>query len=67
MKEAMEEALGDGQYSKQSKAVKHTCMDSVISLEKNLSLELNCKINPKDAMKTFVVMCKSWIQNAQYF
>lgn len=38
MKEAMEEALGDGQYSKQSKAVKHTCMDSVISLEKNLNL-----------------------------
>lgn len=38
MKEEMEQALGDGQYSKQSKAVKHTCMDSVISLKKNLKL-----------------------------
>lgn len=38
MKEAMEEALADGQYSKQSKAVKHACMDSVIYLEKNLNL-----------------------------
>lgn len=38
MKEAMEKALGDGQYSKQSKAVKHTCMDSVIYLQKYLPL-----------------------------
>lgn len=54
MKEAMKEALGDGQYSKQSKAVKHACMDSVISLEKKSELDLNCKINPKDAIKTFM-------------
>ncbi len=66
MKEAMEEALGDGQYSKQSKAVKHTCMDSVISLEKKSELDLNCKINPKDAIKTFMLWCAKLIEIPQY-
>lgn len=47
MKEAMEEALGDGQYSKQSKAVKYTCTEKS-------ELELNCKINSKVAI-TFML------------